>query len=130
MSRLPRNPFSTVITAGVLFLAGYAIEIAADVWVVNHPALNDPFAHYMPVPVTHIRHYVLPWGGLVLSAFLFVRRAAPAGRDAIWSIEIGGTIGEAFGPAVRALAWTVMAIAVFQIAIWLQCRLFGFFLPP
>jgi len=84
----------------------------------------------MPVPVTHIRHYVLPWGGLFLSAFLFVRRAAPAGRHAIWTIEEGGKIGEAFGPAVRALAWTVAAIAVFQTAIWLQCRLFGFFLPP
>lgn len=130
MSRLPRNPFSTAITAGVLFLAGYAIEIAADVWVVNHPAPNDPFAHYVSVRVTHIRHYVLPWGRLVLSAFLFVRRAAPAGRNTIWTIEVGGTIREAFGSAVRALVWTVAAIAVFQTAIWPQYRLFGFFLPP
>lgn len=73
---------------------------------------------------------MLPWGGLALAAFLFLRRAAPAGRDALWIIEAGGTIGEAFGYAVRALVWTVAAIAVFQTAIWLQCRLFGFFLPP
>jgi hypothetical protein len=84
----------------------------------------------MPVPVTHIRHYVLPWGGFALAAFFFVRRSAPAGRDALWILEAGGTIGEAFGPAVRALAWAVAAIAVFQTAAWLQCRLFGFFLPP
>jgi hypothetical protein len=130
MNRRPCNPFGTVITAGFIFLTGYAIEIAVDVWVVNHPSPTDRFAHYHPIPVTHIRHYVLPYGGLVLSAFLFVRRAAPAGRDAIWIIESGGTIAEAFGPAVRALAWTVAAIAVFQRVIWLQCRLFGFFLPP
>ena len=130
MGRPSHNLFRTLILAGFLFLSGYALEIAVDVWVVNHPAPNDPFAHYVPVPVTHIRHYVLPWGGLFLSAFLFVRRAAPAGRDAIWTKEVGGTIREAFGPAVRALAWTVAAIAVFQTAIWLQCRLFGFFLPP
>ena len=130
MSRLPQNFLGTVITAGLLFLAGYALEIAADVWVVNHPAPNDPFAHYMPVPVTHIRHYILPWGGFAMAAFLFIRRAAPAGRDALWILEVRGTIGEAFGPIVRALVWTVAAIAVFQVAIWLQCRLFGFFLPP
>jgi hypothetical protein len=130
MHRHPDNPFRTLITVGLLFLAGYSLEIAADVWVVNHPAPNDPFAHYMPVPVTHIRHYVLPWGGFALAAFLLVRRAMPAGRDAIWTIEVGGTIGEAFGPAVRAFVWTVAAIAIFQTAAWLQCRLFGFFLPP
>jgi len=130
MNRRPDNPFSTFITCVFLFLVGYALEIAADVWVVNHPAPNDPFADYMPVPVTHIRHYVLPWGGFALAAFFLVRRAMPAGRDAIWIIEAGGTIGEAFDSAVRALLWTVAAIAVFQTAAWLQCRLFGFFLPP
>ena len=130
MSRLTRNPFGTVITAGLIFLVGYAIEIAVDVWVVNHPAPTDRFSHCWPTPVTHIRHYVLPWGGFALSAMLFLRRAAPAGRDALWTIEVGGTIAEAFGHGVRALAWTVAAIAVFQTVIWLQCRLFGFFLPP
>ena len=130
MNRHSDNPFRTFITCLLVFLAGYALEIAADVWVVNHPAPNDLFANYMPVPVTHIRHYVLPWGGFALAAFFLVRRAMPAGRDAIWIIEIGGTIGEAFGPAARSLAWTVAAVAVFQTAAWLQCRLFGFFLPP
>jgi len=130
MNRRPYNPFSTLVTAGFIFFVGYAIEIVIDVWVVNHPSPTDRFAHYHFTPVTHIRHYVLPYGGLALSAFLFLRRAAPAGRDAIWIIEAGGTIAEAFGSAVRALVWTVAAIAVFQTVIWLQCRLFGFFLPP
>ena len=98
--------------------------------MTSHPSPTDRFAHLHAGPVTHIRHYVLPYGGLLLAAFLFVRRSAPAGRDAIWIIESGGTIAEAFGPAIRALAWAVAAIAVFQTVILLQCRLFGFFLPP
>jgi hypothetical protein len=62
MNRHHDNPLRTFITCVLLFFVGYALEIAADVWVVNHPAPNDPFARYMPVPVTHIRHYVLRSG--------------------------------------------------------------------
>jgi hypothetical protein len=130
MHRFARNFFGTLIRAALIFLAGYSIEIAVDVWMVNHPSPTDRFAHRAGVPVTHIRQYILPVAGFALSVFLFLRRAAPAGRDAIGLIEARGAIGEAFRPTVRSLAWTVAAIAAFQAAIWLQRGLFGFFLPP
>jgi hypothetical protein len=117
-----RSLLRTVIICSVIFIAAYAVEIGVDVWIVDH----EP----EPASTTHIRYFVLPLGGLALGVILLLRRAVPAGRDALRIVEFRGPAGMALGRACRALAWTVAAIAVFQAAIWLQCQLFGFFLPP
>jgi hypothetical protein len=120
-----------LVTAGALFFVAYVLEIGVEVWVVNHPDPADSNTNWQPVPpVTHIRHYVLPLGGFALFAMLVLSRALPAMGDAFSIVEARGPMAEPFRYAFRALAWTAAAIAVFQIAIWLQCRLFGFFLPP
>jgi len=69
-------------------------------------------------------------GGFVLFAMLVLGRALPAMGDAFWVVEARGPMAEALRHAFRSLVWAVAGIAVFQTAISLQGRLFGFFLPP
>ena len=130
MSARRSHPLGTFATAVIIFLVGYAIEIGVDVWVVNHPDPTDPFSHLPLPPVTHIRHYVLPLVAFASLVLIFLRRVVPAGHDGMWILEVRGPLTMAFGCFFRALVWMMVGIAVFQTAAWLQCRLYGFFLPP
>ena len=112
-----------VVGTVVLFVV-LALGIVVDAWVANQ-AGPMPGEH-----VTHIRHYLLPYGGLAALALILWRLALPAAADAVRTVLAGGPLGHFVRHACWAIIWFSIGVALFEWAVHLQEHLFGFFLPP
>ncbi len=118
--------------AGVVFLAALTIAIAVDAWFFQDgdSTGNNPLGPIVSERVVHVRYYVLPWAGFLISAFLIFRFGVRAGNNAVRVLADGGSVRTAFGYFARAMGWALSAAVVFAIAASVQRNLFGFFLPP
>lgn len=113
--------YGALVVAAVGVLGVLAFAIAVDTWLVNRsgPKAGDG---------VHLRYYILPLGGGFLSAVILWRRVIPAGNDLVRAMA-GETAGTPLSPAVRVVAWLVVAAVIFCAASFIQCAIFGFFLP-
>lgn len=111
-----------VVGALVLFFI-VALGVVVDAWLVNQAG---------PVPgehVLHIRHYLLPYGGLAVFAAILWRFALPAAASTLRTALAGGPLGQIARHAFCAIAWFSIGAVLFDWAAHLQQHLFGFFLP-
>jgi hypothetical protein len=118
-----RGALQVLIVGALVLLLTVALGMAVDAWIV---------AQARPLPevqVIHIRHYVLPLGGLAVFAIILWRLVLPAAGDAVRTVLTGGPFGQFVRLTFCALIWFAIAVAVLEAAAHIQQHLYGFFLP-
>src|SRR5688572_17546122 len=81
------------VIAGVVFFAALTIAIVVDAWIHDRAGTTgtDPLGPIVAQRVVHVRYYVLPWAGFLISAFLVLRYGVRAGNNAVRILADGGS---------------------------------------